>query len=75
LTTFKKISQTSKQSAPAVREELAAHRKRGQGSRPVEVDDGLGVLRVRVEVVVVHARRKVERRAAHRAAVAATETG
>ena len=60
---------------PAVREEFATNRKRRQRPGSVDVDDGLGVLRVRVLVVVVDARQEVEGGVADRAGVPGEQNG
>ena len=44
----------------AVGEELAPDREGSEGARPVDVDDGLGVLRVRMSVEVLDAGHEVE---------------
>ena len=59
------IEMTDIGDVPAVREELTPDRERGEGSRPVDVDDGLGVLRVRMCVEVLDARHEVEGGVAH----------
>ncbi len=54
------IEVTNVGNVSAVREELAPDREGSEGTRPVDVDDGLGVLRIGMGVEVLDAGHEVE---------------
>ncbi len=54
------IEVTDVSDVSAVGEELAPDREGSEGARPVDVDDGLGVLRVGMSVEVLDAGHEVE---------------